>query len=428
MNKTPNSRFSALPFSIPLAAQDYSISIQDLNAVADETLQRKTAYFSPHLRFKSFRGNQLILLNNYREECYHLQIGIEPGSLTVSCSCNQPVQSLCIHSYRALKEIAFRRENYFQYFAPGGWASTALANKKAFVFNDEQLGPLIKPLPPHSKVYGLNMQLPLTANLLAQQQTTPRRELQPTYIILSFSRRCLPPILMPCLYKPAKTGTGIKSFASFPETIAAGNAHHFTEIQQQLNSYCLVMLKEAEKISATNDYYGREWQWQQYTTLFNLWQQAWPLLSTQPFIVYSHIYQLKFLRKKPWLRNTKPITVSTEKPVPQFQLRQFPDHRRFSMDMMLQNNLLQTEAGILPFFAICPETNCFYLLPTIHMAQLVADMHDAEPFISVFKQQYKSFQKQVLKPLQQQKLLTISKQKNPKRKSVKKTSNRQSSS
>lgn len=419
MNKTPHSRFSSQPFSIPLAAGNYSLTMADLNAVTDEKLKHKTTLFNPHLQFSSLRGKQLLLLNNFRDERYRLRIGIEPGSLSVSCSCNQPVQTLCIHSYRALKEIAFRRQNYFQQFAPAGWAATALANKKAFVFNDDQLGPEIKPLPPHSKIYGLNMQLPVTANLLAQQQAAPQKEFRVTYIILSFSRRRLPPILMPCLCKPSKNGQGIKSLSSFPQTIASGNAHYFSELQQLLNKYCLAMLKEAEALYAGADYFGPEWQWEQYTNLFSLWQQAWPLLCTQPNICYSHIYQLKFLRQKPWLRNTKPVTVSTQNICPQFELKQFPGHHRLIMHIIHQHKHLHTESGILPFFAHCPETNCFYILPTLQMAQLVSEMHDAEPFISIFKQQFNSFQKQVLKPLQQQNLLLITKQKKPRSKTAK---------
>lgn len=419
MNPTPDTRLAAQPFVLNLPANDYTLTTEELEAQLDQKLLHKTTVFVPNLQFKSLRGNQLTLINSFREERYLLRIGIQPGSLSIRCSCNRPVETLCLHSYRALKEISHRRESYFRRFLPGGWITTALANKKAFAFEDDELGPKIKPRPPHDKIYGLNTQLPVTANLMQQPPTTPPKEWQVTYLILSFSRRRVAPILMPILCKPAKTGKGIRSFCSFPETIAAGNTHHFTETQLLLNRYCLAMLKEAEKLTPGDSWFTPEWQWQQFRPLFSLWQQCWPLLCIQPSVCYSHIYQLKFLRHKPWIRQTTPITVSQDKVTPMFELKQYPGHHRLSMHIPHNNKQLRSEAGILPFFVNCPETDCFYLLPSLAIAQLVAQMHDAVPFISVFKQQYKSFQQQVVAPLQKQKLLILTKHKIPKPKKQK---------
>ncbi len=415
MEQQPNTRLSSQPFTIHLSGNNYSIEPDELEAQLDAKLLRKTTWFSPHIRFKSLRGKQLTLIISFQDQQYLLRIGVEPGSLSVSCSCNEHVQTLCLHSYRALKDIAYiRGENYFKQFAPGNWAATALANKKSFVFNDDRLGPEIKPLPPHKKIYGLNSSLPVTEGLLQQPVIAPEKDRLVCYLILSFSRRRVPPILMPCLAIPVKAGNHVRSFLSFTETTAANKAHYFNGSQQNLNRLCLAMLKEAEHIQEQNDLYRAAWQWEHYEKLFQLWQQCWPLLCTQPQVYYSHLYWLKYIKGKPRLRETIPISLSAEKVCPQFEVKKYPDHQRLSMHLPHQNKQLRSEAGILPFFADCPETDCFYLLPSLAMAQLVSQMHDAEPFISVFKQQYKSFQKEVITPLQKQKLLVIAKGENSK--------------
>ncbi len=409
MKQIPNNRLSSQPFTINLSGNDYSIEMGELEAQLDAKLLRKTTWFSPHLQFKSFRGKQLTLFNSFQDQKYLLRIEVEPDKLAISCSCNQPVETLCLHSYRALRDVAiFKSNTYFKQFAPGGWVATALANKKAFAFNDHKQGPEIKSLPPHEKIYGLNSILEVTNGLLQQPIIAPEKDRLVCYLILSFSRRRVPPILMPCLALPTKNGNRPKSFCSFMETIGANKAHYFNESQQMLNSLCLAMLKEAEKIQEQDESFRPAWQWEHYHKLFQIWQECWPLLCTQPQVYYSHIYQLKYIKGKPRLRETIPVTVSPEKVYPQFIVKKYPDHQRLSMNIPHQNKQLRSEAGILPFFVDCPETDCFYLLPSLAMTQLVSQMHDAEPFISVFKQQYKSFQKEVITPLTKQGLLLSS--------------------
>ncbi|MBS4065001.1 MAG: hypothetical protein KGZ74_10610 [Chitinophagaceae bacterium] len=413
MKQQPHTRLSSQPFMIQLPGNNYVIDPDELVTQLDQKLLKKKTWFSPHIRFQSLRGNLLVLHLSFQEQQYVLHIVVEPGRLTVRCSCNQPVQTLCFHSYRALYDIAYvRGDDYFKQFAPGNWAATALANKKAFVFQDDRLGPLIKPRSPHRKVYGLNYHLPVQHNLLQQPALLYNKDYMVCYLILSFSRRTVPPILMPCLASPVKDGNRPKSFLSFTETIAAKNDHYFNENQKILNRYCLAMLKEVEPIQGNNDWKQPTWHWHQYHKLFQLWQQCWPLLGTQSHVLYSHLYLLKYIKGKPRVRKTVPISLSPEKVWPRFELKKYPDHQRLSMCIPHQNKRLHSEAGLLPFFVDCPLTNCFYLLPSLAMAQLVSQMHDAGPFISVFKQQYKSFQKEVITPLTKQGLLEIAKSKN----------------
>lgn len=415
MNPTPDTRLAAQPFVLNLPGNDYTLTTEELEAQLDAKLLRKTTSFSPHLQFKSLRGTQLTLLNSFQEQQYLLLISIEAGSLAVSCSCNEPVHTLCLHSYRALRSIAvFKGNSYFKQFAPGGLAVTAAANKKAFAFNSHRIGPEIVPLPPHGKIYGINCSLSVKEGLVQTTQLLTGSGHLVCYLILSFSSRRLPPILMPCLALPAKTNNRAKSFLSFTASIAADKAHYFTDSQKMLNRLCLAMLKEVEHLEKTVEWQGRTWHWEQYHKLFQLWQQCWPLLGTQTQVYYSHLYRLQYIKTKPRIRETIPIHIAADKVYPQFELKQFPDHYRLSMHIPHNSKQLRSEAGILPFFVNCPETDCFYLLPSLSIAQLVAQMHDAVPFISIFKQQYKSFQQQVVAPLQKQKLLVITKHKIPK--------------
>jgi|GEM_PF-2450916 len=417
MNPTPNTRPALQPFTIHLSGNDYSIEMGELEAQLDAKLLRKTTWYSPHLQFKSFRGKQLTLINSFQEQQYLLRIEVEPDKLAVSCSCNQPVETLCLHTYRALRDIAiFKSKTYFKQFAPGGWAATALANKKAFAFNEYKIGPEIVTLPPHKKIYGLNSSPAVTENLLQQPQLHSGKEQLVCYLILSFSSRRTPPILMPCLAIPVKAGHKAKSFCSFAETVHAKNEHYFSGNQKVLNRLCLEMLKEVEKLDKEIEWQGHIWHWEHYHKLFQLWQQAWPLLCSQSQVYYSHLYWLKYLKDKPRLRETIPIIVSPEIIHPKFEIKKYPDHHRLLMHIPHQNKQLQSEAGILPFFVNCPNTDCFYLLPTLALAQLMAQMHDAGPFISVFKQQFKSFQKEVITPLTKQGLLVVAKSKKPKAK------------
>lgn len=221
---------------------------------------------------------------------------------------------------------------------------------------------------------------------------------------------------MPCLAVPVNAGNKAKSFLSFSESIAANKSHYFDESQQFLNRLCLAMLKEAEQLEKNIEWNGHVWHWEHYHKLFQLWQQCWPLLCTQPQVYYSHFYWLKYIKGKPRLRETIPVSVSPETVSPKFALKKYPDHQRLSMQLPHQNKQLRSQAGRLPFFVDCPESDCFYLLPSLNMAQLVCQMHDADPFISVFKQQSKSFQKEVITPLQKQGFLVIPQKKNPKTK------------
>lgn len=425
MNSPTNLRLSSQPFTLHLSAADYILGSADLATQLDEKLLKKKAWFTPTLQFISFQNNRLTLNCMFNEEQYRLQILVGSAKLEIACSCNQPVQTLCLHAYRALKDIAWSRgETYFKQFAPGNWAQTAMANKNHFTFSHQSMEPSFRALPPHHNLFDLNRSLPPVTSLL--QPPLNNQELQVCYLILYFARRKSPPVLMPCLGIPNKTGIQVKSFCSFTETIDTANSHYFNDTQKLLNQYCLSMIREAEQIETKEHEYYPVWHWENYSNLFALWQKCWPLLCTQPLVYSSYMYFIKYIKGKPMARKTKRVNPLLENPLPQFILSSFPGHHRFSMKISAGQGQLHSDPAHLPFFANSVQYNSIYLFNSLPLARLATAMSECTPFLSVFNPQFKSFQSQVITPLRKLGLLKKAPVKKTKALSSKKKQNKPS--
>jgi hypothetical protein len=283
--------------------------------------------------------------------------------------------------------------DYFRDFSPSGIVTLARKYPSCFTKKASSLGNGYTPKKHLESVYLLTRsRYPLfepQSVALPAQPAAPMPEREICFVILTCYRRDRLPSVIPCSGQQNKTGNGIKRFDAF-----LSNLQLMTGDQQTLNKLGLAMWKLVEKLPGTFRNFNDE-RTKLAEKLLQLWEQALPVLSLQPFLYSYRLSRARELRQKPRRNEMVPCSISKDRPVLQFVLVDCGNYYRFYPELKIRDKSYRVFSYAAPLLVTIK--NKFYLLNSIRDAAILETMEK----VTIFKEPFPAFENEVLTPLQQ---------------------------
>ncbi|TAN21609.1 MAG: hypothetical protein EPN37_00475 [Chitinophagaceae bacterium] len=401
-----NLRKASDPYTLYLKGEPYTLTEESLKEQVDASLQRRRKWYFPDLKFISFGDGCLKLLNVWDKLSYEMTISVETDKLHVSCNCGLEVETLCIHSYRALERlVCYSPKSSFEKYCPKGLYEIATAHKKYFDVKTSGTGLGISPKKYLGTVYPFfvnRKKTKISTALDLQGTQAPPLDREPdkvlAYILIQPPRDEYLPFLIPCFGSPNKTGTAIKSFQHFVNGSKKESNHPFTEGQEKLNQLCEDMLKHAEKLADESLLSTEQVHTSSLHALFSLWEEALPLVEREEFIYLYYLHGKHELKSRPAKNRISKINVRGGVPRLHFQLNERTTFYQLQMRATIQGRTIKYPQWDLVFFM--GEGEDLYRLSSLRDSGVAKWMNEAGNCITVFKEHFEEFSKDFLQPLQ----------------------------
>ncbi|MDB5232043.1 MAG: hypothetical protein JWN76_2848 [Chitinophagaceae bacterium] len=391
-------------FTIPLEDETCKLSIEQLSKYKGPTSKRHE-WPCPSLQFISFKNGELHLLNSSEGKSFNLILSVCKQHLNIMCSCGNTSAHLCEHAYSAVWEILWHnRENYFRKLLPEGSLALAFQYPRYFDKKESKTGIDTAPRAELGPVYQLtegfqNMDLHDSLALPGEEKCSSHAPGEGLgYMILLPYRRKMFPAIVPCSGKLNLQGTEIKSWDSFETALKKSQKAPSTESQKKLNLAAHDLWKLVEKIPG--------WMLIQeedtdpkppLKKIFDLWEQALPLLKKQQLVYAYYFYGPKELKLRPKKERTQKIFISGERPRIHFELSDKGVFYQLRLIITVNDKPIDDYDAGYTFLIIHYES--IYLLESVRDAALVEWMDENGRWITVFKEHYADFEKKVLEPL-----------------------------
>ena len=397
-------RNSKEPGTIFLRKGDYILTEADLKKQVDKSLFKSRIWFFPRLEFISFQKSCLSLVNRSGKSSYELQITISPGSLQLTCSCGVQTGSLCIHAYRALERMTWYGQADFAGLQRSG-ALFALAARHGKYFEisagdrgftitaDKKLGGVFQ-LPGNTPEIPMDKILALTGSNYNSAEAPMSKVL--TYFLLYSRRQKFMPFLAPCFGVPNKSGQGIRGFCRFEGPPG-------DQPDPALLPWQLKLLATSRRIrELTREKTGKLLEWLSTEELYlspllGVWQEAFQQLSVQPYVFGYPLWGLEELNHVPTKSRIEKISVVAEPPSLRFVLEDLGPFFQLRLSLLIRGTTLKGYE--IPGLFFISHNHQFYLAGCVRDAAMMAWMDLAGGKITIFKEQFSDFEKQVLLPL-----------------------------
>lgn len=399
-------RNAAEPFIIRLTEEPYLLSREMLQRDTDKSIQRKRDWYYPKLDFISLNDGTLKLNNTCNDRSYEMTVFIQPTELHISCNCGTKVETICLHSYKALERLTWIDSTlFFKEYQPGGLVEISTQHGRYFNIKSTEMGLEIKPKSELGMVYYLSGKLDLPAfnhvcHLpgLIQKPAAAMKNTALIYILADNYKDRQPPFLLPCIGYLNKVGTDIKWFDDFISGTQKKYDEYLTQQQRTLNLLCYEMWQLAEElpgslISIPNT------QSEEMNRLFHLWQQVFPLLQNQQFVFRYGLFWKKELKRNPSKQRLDRIEIRTETPALRFILSNRGDIYQLQLQFLIKGTPMQRLFMEHLFFVRYAET--MYMLSSLRDAGIVEWMDKNNNCITIFKEHFGQFEQEMLKPLQE---------------------------
>ena len=394
-SQKPNAtalRSSCDPFIIHLDREPYILSAEALNNQIDLRLQRSRKWYYPTIKVISLSEGILKLGLNHNGLLQEMAVKIEPDKLHVSCSCNTQVETLCLHTYKALERtIGYLTTDYFEKYSPGGTVETATKHKKYFTSKVNALGTSYSAKPVLGNVYRLSRQSGqlLSSSALsfpaAAHEATLSRETEIAFVILVSYRSMRFAGLIPCSGLLNKAGNEIKSFYNFLSGIEKEQTHLLTQDQQQLNELGLQMWKLVELLPGSFSELTED-MLPSLLKLFGCWEEALPLLHQQEFLYRYRLYRTRELKGRPDKAEMIRSCISKDRPALQFMLQDKGDYYFFFPVLVIRGVKHFTFKLWVRLFAIVE--NDHYLLSCLRDVAVLGWMDLPDEKLTVFRKYF----------------------------------------
>lgn len=390
-------------FTIPLQA-DHTLTLVALQNCLDRKILKQAGWFYPQLKLLAYKDGTAEIFNKSGKVSYTLSLKVEPEKLHLSCSCGMPVETLCIHAFKALSRmLVYDDLRNLKRFMPNEAAQIVYENKRYFE-TKPGLNNMFKPKASIGSVYGIQETLAgyNFADVLAMPAAPPaKKEIRETamcYFIMYSWRDGFLPFLLPCIGKFNKAGDKIKSFGNYLSGVQKEYATLLTPEQRELNSIALELYKQVENLP--HELIHEDMSYNDTDGLFHvwkLWQKAIPLLAQQHS--YTHPYfQKRQLKGKPSFSWLEKINVQIAVPLIEFKLTDKIAFYRLEMKPLINGKPITNYEMIGSFF-ISDGANV-YLLASSRDAALAEWMEKSKNKITIFKKQFARFESSFLKPLE----------------------------
>ncbi|MDH7463530.1 hypothetical protein QEG73_19675 [Chitinophagaceae bacterium 26-R-25] len=407
--------------------QAFRISLLPGGRLTSESLKKQTGGYryrgewpDPCLKFMSFEEGVLTLRNTSNEESHLLRLQVKQNKLLVSCNCGHGNKTICKHAYWTLGDIHWKfGEYYFTKLMSHGMMEMAFKYPVLFDKQESNCGLNVFPRTELKSVYHLAPAVPMPdikaiLNLPDPALTSfdPRtsgssstaqisgEKVMAYLIVISVRYEHLPSVI-PVIGLLTVKGNAIKSFDSFLDGLQKTNAIALSEGQKELHEKCLGLYKLTEKLPgellAGNLYSKRP---DILTKIFSNWTDIYSMLLSQLFVFKYVLFGKRELRGKPKRDRWLQVTLSESIPVLSFVVTDKDDHYRFSLRVHVDGVLLDNVKTGMPLFII-QNGETIFRLGSLRDACLVEWLDRSGGWITVFKEYFDAFQKEVLVSLQQ---------------------------
>jgi hypothetical protein len=405
----------------------FRISLLPDGRLTGESLKKQTGGYryrgewqDPCLKFISFENGALTLRNTSNDENYTLQLQLKQNKLLVACGCGHNNKTICNHAYWALNEIHWKfGERYFTKFAPGGIMELAFKYPMHFDKQESNTGLEVFPREELKSIYQLApaIAMPDIKAILSLPESkfnidnplfsvpSPTVHISEEKVIaylmiISYRYEHLPSVI-PIVGQLTAKKDAVKTFDSFTSGLQKLNTTSLSDEKKILHKKCLTLFKLTEKTPGellADTLYSKRLE--TLNTIFDQWAEVYSSLLAQPFVCTYVLYGKRQLRKKPRRDAWLPVTLSTGIPVLSFVLTDKGDHYRFSLQVHIAGALLENIKTDIPLF-ITEGVDSIFRLASLRDACLVEWLNRSGDRITIFKEHFDAFQKEVLEPLQE---------------------------
>ncbi|MCA6439659.1 MAG: hypothetical protein IM598_15825 [Chitinophagaceae bacterium] len=413
-NLTPEN---ITPCIIRFQNKDYQLSAEQLRKQIGKKIVADDNWYPATLKFVSFKGSKLQLVNSCNKLSYKLFLQILEGRLQATCSCGNGSAVICNHVYGALRTIIWELgERYFEKLQPDGAIPLAFAHKNYFDKKECKAGLDVSVRPELGSVFKLDQRLASVdlslMLILPVSVSAPFISLSPkTYkdaldeaigylLIIPFRNRFLP-FVVPCAGKLIKSKTGIKTFYNFLSGAKKQYNHLLADGQKELNTACFELWKLTEKLSG---YLLEDHEVKKITDnrllVFDAWHKIIALLKQQSFVYSYFLYRTEELKKdRPAKGRTRQIQIASETPELRFVLTDCGAFYQLAMDVLVKGEPLTDYEADTTFFVSQGLT--IYLLSSLRDAAIAQWMEHSGGILTVFKEHFSQFVQDILNPIRQ---------------------------
>lgn len=327
-------------------------------------------------------------------------LNISRDKLQVSCKCKSAEGRLCAHGYHALHDLCWNNKKFFTIFEPGNLVSVALENKNIFHINYSNPNEFIVPDKSLGHLYDFKKiettELKQLSALPALAIPAKETELVWLLIYSQYRWQNYLPVLVPVNGTFDKAGKNIKSFGKGFANITKDLLS--TPGRQQLYklSEALYAPVKGKHLFEREDLLSGE---KPIAENFKQWEQALPLLCEQSFIFkYDLAHPRYFMKQPPRRKYLEQITISPERPQLQFELKDKGNYYQLSLQYLVRGVPIKSPVEDAVFF-VCAGAQ-YYLLASLRDAAMVQWMSGFANLISVLKQGFTEFEKEILQEIE----------------------------
>ncbi|HEY8398030.1 MAG TPA: hypothetical protein VIK80_08830, partial [Flavihumibacter sp.] len=296
-------RRSSIPFCFELSGEPFVLTKEELIAQTDTAIRKSRKWFYPRIQLVSFTGNTVRLQLEDPPTVHIMTVAVEAHRLSISCTCHQPVETVCHHVFKTLvKLMNGGRIDYFEQFRPLGAAEMAaryphlIRKLKPSLAMEEQFLPDGK----LGQVYRLSEGAKSPGSIINKfplKAVAAAREYETCFVLLTSHYHRRLPVIIPCTGLLNKAGDDFRQFLPF---LSATDTRRLplSADQQQLASIGLKLWQESGHLPGLFHKITDE-QIAGAEQFFQLWEDALPLLYQQAFVYRYRLHKPKDLRKRP---------------------------------------------------------------------------------------------------------------------------------
>jgi hypothetical protein len=393
-------------YPIPLTQPRQRLTREELSKHFEAPKGRK-AYMGNHEQFISIENSILTVKVNLNDNSENqLYLHVEQTELHVACTCGMPGEKLCYHAFMGLYGMCWLTEGFDcqELYWPGYY--DAAKTKK---FLDVKLGKQrigVSSKPEYGAIFRSQIGFPDNPQPSFKAHTDKLLSLKAgnTYVYAfavcfatgRFRNRHLP-VLLPFSGITGKDGSKVASFTRFvlPDKQPVPTGLHLHT--QQLNELSAAIYKMVKPISDLEKRDSKAWR-DVKQTVFELWQNALPLLADYPYNQSYHLYWLKYLREKPLKMFMRDCRYSLERPSLTFQLSYHKDYFTFSVAVIVGSKAIAVDHKP-HLFVFDEQSHSCFLMRNIQDDDLLIWMIDNNNKITILKEHFEEFDQSFLKAL-----------------------------
>lgn len=397
-------------FRLPFEPNTRILTENILNQYS-EIRKPKKGYFPIKIRKISFSNELLVIsviLDKETEELVYIKV--TTSELLVSCSVDTHEDYLSRYAYFTLYDLMYYHSEYdFEdYYWPGFFDQETGASKYPMIHKSKH------DLHVSSKVrykgfYKPGKQLPVISQKpVPLRKAVPYIQEQPpreTHTLLGFcladnnNERYLTnhyPFLIPYIGILNKGKTEVRNFKTYVLNEMQLSEINLTDEQQHLVEICFDMKKIA--LVANPEYNEdadrlaekRKQNQNNFNQLFELWQNALPLLSGRLYTHYSYTYGMRNVKGKPIRSYMTPCEVNNETPEICFLWKDKGDYYKLELRLMLQGKMHQLKYQFNTAFFVMLSYNPrkYVLLNSVVDSELLTYFQQSQFQILVLKKHY----------------------------------------